>query len=189
MTQTKATLDYASPPPRRSHRRTIFWITALAVTVVSLAFSLHYPTTGMATESRNRSKCISNLKRVHQAILQYSTNHGSYPASLGDLVLNNLDPEAMICPSSNDLNAAGTPQQQAAAVSSPGPNCSYIYSGAQLNQASPKNSILVYEKKSNHANEGMHILQNDGQVRWLPQKAAEHVIAKIQAGHNPPLTH
>lgn len=119
-------------------------------------------------------------------LLLYESDHHLFPSRLGELVLEDVSPECMICPSSGDAKAEGTVQQQAQGVDAPGPNCSYVYTGALLTPQSPATAILAYEKLSNHNKEGMHVLYKDGQTNWLPKAEAQWVMRELQSGHNPP---
>ena len=174
---------------RRTARRAVFLGGGQLVLVGLVALLL--PSMGRAREPANRIKCASNLRQVGQALQIYANDYGGmYPPSFDELlVYGDLFPEAFVCPSSDDVTATGaTTRAMLANLHRPG-FCSYVYAfdGQTLaaTTLTPKH-VLAYEDLTNHDRRGMNVLYGDGSVQWLDVPAAEHVIAELQAGHNPP---
>lgn len=181
-------LSYATPVRRAAPR--FHWRSAVIFTTTILFFgalitTILLPGINGEPVRSDRLECSSHLRQIGQGILLYQNDHGRQPSNLGDLVLEDLSAEVMICPASGDSKAQGTQKQQAAAVAKPGNNCSFIYIGASLTPQSPPNAIAAYEKLSNHG-DGVNVLYNDGRVDWLSKLQAQWVISELQSGHNPP---
>ena len=72
---------------------------------------------GGSRERPNRVQCASNLRWIAQCIEFYASEHqGKYPDDLQQLVIDaDLNPEALICPSSNHEKAIGATTREVAA--------------------------------------------------------------------------
>ena len=176
---------------RRTSRTAFRW--GLGQLLVVLALSVFLPSTGRPREPAQRVKCASNLRQIGQALQIYSTEYGGmYPPSFDELLTTqDILFETFVCPSSSDERAdwqGGTTQQSLRTFRVPG-GCSYVYAldGQHVTAASlTAKHVLAYENLSNHGHKGMNVLYGDGTVTWVDTRAAEHVVAELQAGHNPP---
>jgi hypothetical protein len=142
-----------------------------------------------ASESANRVKCGRCLSRVGTALAQYAlANAGRHPPDLATLVgESRLEPDDLLCPSSNTDKPfpATLPSATASAIRSNPRHCAYVYVGGGLPAPASAKHVLAYEPLLHHG-DGMHVLYGDGRVRFLKQAAANHLLAEIAAGHNPP---
>jgi competence protein ComGC len=149
------------------------------------------PNLGRAREPANRIKCASNLRQIGLALQIYSTDHGKqYPPSFDELLLTgDIIPEAFVCPSSTGEKAEGaTAQHLIHNFHQPG-CCNYVYALAGPGlpaSALTARHVLAYEDMTNHDRKGMNVLYGDLSTQWLARREAEHLIAELQAGHNPP---
>ena len=120
----------------------------------------------------------------------YAVAHGGrYPDDFAALYLSeDLTSEVFICASSQGERAVGdTPEATAKLLSQP-LHMTYVYAGKGLTApvARPGETILAYERLENHNRDGMNVLYADGHVEFQPKAAAEHFVAELAAGHNPP---
>jgi prepilin-type processing-associated H-X9-DG protein len=94
--------------------------------------------------------------------------------------------EVFVCPSSNDERAQGeTTADVAAALSQPG-HLSYVYAGRGLDASSPREAVVAHEKPDSHNRDGMNVLYADGHAEFVTRRLADHLVAEVEAGHNPP---
>jgi prepilin-type processing-associated H-X9-DG protein len=114
-------------------------------------------------------------------------NGGRFPDRFEQLLLTqDVTSEVFVCPSGNDERAPGeTAADVAAALSQPG-HLSYVYTGKGLNAAAPKEAVVAYEKPDSHNKDGMNVLYADFHVEFQGRRAAAHIAAEVEAGHNPP---
>src|SRR5438105_3343328 len=101
---TDSPLDYSSrPAPAGSRFRYLVWAVGVLV-VGGMLIAVMLPSLCRSGETANRIKCASNLRQIGQAINLYAQTHGGqYPPSLAVLPsVEDIDADAMICPSSND---------------------------------------------------------------------------------------
>jgi hypothetical protein len=143
------------------------------------------------TERAHRATCAKQLRAIGQGSLLYANDHGgAFPPTLGTLiVVADVNPQLLVCPSANDPIAPGTrPVDFAAAIDAdPARYGSYVYVGGPLNATSPAECVVAYERRhTNHAEQGIHVLYADGSVTWVDEKTAKHIEAEVTAGHNPP---
>jgi prepilin-type processing-associated H-X9-DG protein len=127
-------------------------------------------------ETANRVKCASNLRQIGLAITNYAKSHGGeYPPSLAVLVGQEISPEVLTCPSSNDVAASGTNTDEAIAEltaaesNAPGhKDClSYVYVGRGLNaNTATDRTIVAYEPLDNHDGDGTNVLFGDGHIEF-----------------------
>ena len=107
---------------------------------------------------------------------------------IGELMDQDLTPDAFICPNTNHTPAALGPTTQASAANiHSGGHLSYIYLGKGFTSSVAPNVILAYEPLSNHGS-GMNVLFGDGHVEFFHTAEATALIAELTAGHNPPRT-
>jgi prepilin-type processing-associated H-X9-DG protein len=138
--------------------------------------------------SSPRVSCGSNLRQLGQAMILYANeNGGRFPATIADLLTQDITSRVFVCPSTNDTEAAmaQTPQATAANVTAGG-HLSYVITCAGFRDPPPVNAILAYEPLANHGNSGMNVLFGDGHVEWLLPSEARKLLAELKAGHNPP---
>jgi prepilin-type processing-associated H-X9-DG protein len=58
-------------------------------------------------------------------------------------------------------------------------NANYVYMGAGLNNTTPADRPIVYEKQDDHDQDGMNILYGDGHVEWQAMPTALQEIQKV----------
>jgi hypothetical protein len=121
-----------------------------------------------ASEPGNRLACASHLRRIGQSLTFYAVKYDSnYPPALDLLILHADTPAGVFACES----AGGT----------------YAYAGAGLSAESvTRDHVLAYDRPGNHAGAGINVLFGDGEVRWLERAQADHLVAELTAGHNPP---
>jgi prepilin-type processing-associated H-X9-DG protein len=141
--------------------------------------SILLPSLNRARETANRVKCASNEREIGMAILLYSNEHqGAYPPDLGTLIkTQDIAAECFTCPSSGDeippqIKAANKDAQAAWGNE----HSAYIYVGAGLKNNAPASTVVLYEKKDNHDEDGMNFLYADGHVEWQSMDVAEQLI-------------
>ena len=112
---------------------------------------------------------------------------GTYPPGLADLALTgDLDAFQFVCPSSQDERATGaTPDELAKSLSEPG-HLSYVYAAGRLKWPAPAGAVLAHERLENHSGDGINVLYGDGHVDFAGKAEADHLLAELAAGHNPP---
>ena len=118
----------------------------------------------------------------------YAKSHGgAYPPGLAHLALTgDLDAFQFVCPSSQDEQATGaTPDELVENLSEPG-HLSYVYTAGGLKSPAPDRAVLAHEHLENHTGDGINVLYGDGRVEFVGKAEAEHVMAELAAGHNPP---
>ncbi len=138
--------------------------------------------------------CSSNMRQLGQAIQLYANAHqGHLPDTLEQLLLTeDLWPEILVCPNSNDSKAVAPTTQEVVnliqSTTQPTLNArnasghlSYIYVGKGLIWPVNPDVVLIYEPLQNHDRDGMNILFGDGHAEWLPAAKALEVISKIPA--------
>ncbi|QOV87404.1 hypothetical protein [Humisphaera borealis] len=190
-------LDYALPGQNASSKSPWWsWLFLLLAFGLLLVLVLPFGNRGRASEGSNRLKCASNLRQIGIACLSYANGNAyKLPDSFAALyVAGQIDPESCLCPSSNDLRAAGGDNTQihTKLATSPPPGStsggylSYHYAGKGLTPSSPATAVIAYEPLVNHTGEGGHVLYLDGQVRWKDAKSLSKIIAALNAGQNPP---
>jgi prepilin-type processing-associated H-X9-DG protein len=150
----------------------------------ALMTSILLPSLNRARETANRVKCASNMRQIGMACLLYANdNKGKYPPDMGTMLkTQDIVADVFLCPSSgnqipNDLRGANV-DVLAAWVNA---NASYVYVGAGLKNDAPAETVVLYEKKEDHDEDGMNILYGDGHVEWQPMARAEQEIAKAAA--------
>jgi prepilin-type processing-associated H-X9-DG protein len=146
----------------------------------ALMISILLPSLNRAREMANRAKCASNLRQIGQGMLLYANeNRGRYPDELGQL---NMGVVVFVCPSRGtsippDIRGP-TPEAKQQAAKWVDAHSDYVYLGKGLTYAIDAQTVLVYEKESNHSRDGMNMLYGDGHVEWMPMPAARQLIAK-----------
>lgn len=115
-----------------------------------ICIGLCLPPIGAASENTRRISCASNIKQIQLALKQYAADYsGNFPPANGAAGLEYLrkydyltDYAVYICPSS--LTTKGKGNQPLTED-----NVDYVYIGG-LNEKSDPNSIILYDKASNH---------------------------------------
>jgi prepilin-type processing-associated H-X9-DG protein len=125
---------------------------------------------GRGRETANRVKCASNLRQIGQAILLYANDHdGQFPDTLQTLFKDedlDLTPGVFVCPSANDVQATGATREEIARNLDEPNHMSYVYLGRGLTKASPKDTVVAYDREINHGRQGGNVLYADGHVDW-----------------------
>lgn len=145
--------------------------------------SVLLPSLNRARESANRVKSASNLRQIGQGMLLYANdNQGKYPATMGELLAEDLALEVFISPSSRTAIPPnvrnGTPQEKAQWVND---NSDYVYLGKGLKADANAERVLAYEKPEIHNGDGLNALFGDGHVEWNPVDRAMQMIQNQQA--------
>ena len=131
--------------------------------------------------TRDRIKCMSNVRQLGQGIRMYANaNGGRYPDDLRALLANvDLEAHQFVCPASEDEPSPGETLEQRVENFLKGPHCSYVYLGkGQADPVDPKRVILV-EPLENHDGLGMTVLYADGEARGLDRPEAERVLTEL----------
>ncbi|MFI5379283.1 MAG: hypothetical protein ACHRHE_08300 [Tepidisphaerales bacterium] len=134
------------------------------------------PALGSAKERGNRVKCAANLRQIGQGVQLYQNDNKKYPATLGDLLDEDMPAEAFICPDSGKAIPADIARDKKKLAAWANANSDYVYLGATMKAADPAERILAYEKLENHDGEGVNILYNDGHVEWLMHDDAKKAV-------------
>jgi hypothetical protein len=195
-TASTTILDYVNPSsdrrPQALHRILLLLVGGVVLLVIASLFSKGI---GHAREPANRIKCASNLRQIGQSIQIYAqANGGVTPRSFDDTIeSDDLTPEVFVCPSSNDLRAAGPTTQALLRNFHQKGFCSYVYAlpGSFPISSITAKHVVAYEPVHNHPRKdgvakGINVLYGDGTVSWLDEAEGKRVIADVQAGHNPP---
>jgi prepilin-type processing-associated H-X9-DG protein len=165
--------------------------TTLFVHGIHLAFLVLAVAWSGASEPANRLTCASHLRRIGQSLTFYAVKYDTrYPPTLDLLILHADTPaSAFICESTGDETATGPSLDEVIQSFRTDPRRnSYAYAGGGLTaDAVTRDHVLAYEHLPNHNHAGMNVLYGDGNVRWIERAEAEHLIAELGAGHNPPL--
>lgn len=157
--------------PDKAHRDIVvrrLLVGGLAAAAVWLVAVALY---GVAEYRRSQTVfCAANLRAgVFWALEAYATSHGGeLPASWEDL-LDHLEPDVLICPSSTDkpLSRMSTKTQKVAEFRR-GSHVSYAYLGAGLKWESlTTETVLVRERVPRHGGMGA-VLYGDGHVEIRP---------------------
>jgi prepilin-type processing-associated H-X9-DG protein len=121
------------------------------------------------------------MRQIGQAMLLYSNEHrGKYPDDLGILIkTEDISIDVFTCPSSgtsippNIRN--GSMAQKMAWVNE---QSDYVYLGkGKTNTTSPE-TVTVYEKLTDHGNDGINMLFGDGHVEFQMLKGAKDLLQK-----------
>ena len=134
-------------------------------------------------ERANRVKCASNLRYIGECIGQYAREHqGKYPDDLQQLIIDaDLNPEVLICPSSNQEKAPGATTAESAANAHKDLHYSYLYLGKGLVKPVEPLLVIAYERKGNHEDDGMNVLFADGHDEWFGRANMRKLLAQIEA--------
>jgi predicted Zn finger-like uncharacterized protein/prepilin-type processing-associated H-X9-DG protein len=141
----------------------------------AMLISILLPSLNKAREAANRAKCASNMHQIGLAILLYqNANQQVYPPDLTTLWKNSqLNGSVFVCPASNDTPASNPGQLET------GGHLSYVY--APPDSTNPDSTTpILYEKTSDHANDGMNILFGDGHAEWYNAAGAAQILANVK---------
>ena len=143
-----------------------------------------------ASEPGNRLACAGHLRQIGQSMVFYAVKYDAkFPPAFDELIVHaDTKPQTFVCDSTGDRRAPGETLEQVVKAFRVGAgHNSYVYAAAGLSaDAVTREHVLAYENWHNHGKGGMNVLFGDGNVRWLDREEAEHVVAEIKAGRNPP---
>jgi prepilin-type processing-associated H-X9-DG protein len=141
------------------------------------------PMFGMGLSRANRVKCSSNLRQIGECIEVHAKEHGGkYPDDLQQLIIDaDLNPEVLVCPSSDQERARGATTQESAANAHKDLHYSYLYLGKGLVQPVEPLLVIAYERQPSHEGHGMNVLFADGHCEWFPKESMQKLLAQIQA--------
>lgn len=154
---------------------------AAEIAPAALAASILLPTLNSARESANRVKCMSNLRQIGMGIMLYENdNRGQTPPDLETLIMRgDLTPMVFVCPDSNVTSPAPGIDDPEALSQWMSDNCSYEYLGAGVKAnkiTQPGQTVIAYEKESNHDGKGISLLFADGHVEFQTLAEARQTI-------------
>lgn len=136
-------------------------VTLLCVVAVVVLGAVLIRQLGRAEEKARRCACMSNVKRIREAIQAYRKDHtGQYPDSLHELCPQYLESlKTLVCP--GDVREEATQEDYT----------SYIYT--KPNGEAEPGQIILEEREGNHHNwgkdlAGRMVLRADGKVEWVP---------------------
>ena len=157
----------------------------VVITIIGILAALIFPTFGKIQEKARRTSCMNNLSQIYKAMVMYGSDHDdAYPSNLVALVaVAYIDAaESLKCRSDRWRQVATTASNITAA--SANTYCSYNLmvkggNGSPIAASSPSAVMLVCDKNGgngnvtatgfggNHRDEGGHVLQNNGAVKWI----------------------
>jgi len=121
-------------------------------------------------EKAKRAACAKNLKQLITAIRTWSPDYdGKYPESLSELYPNYTTLYVFSCPSASGPKVASKGDIDS--------KTTYIYRTG-LTEASPSDTVVIYENPSNHGGEGGHIAFADGHVKWFSAEELKKIVDK-----------
>lgn len=186
---------------RRANRRPTeyggkgFAITGICTSLASLVFMLLLvpmflaillPSMSKARELARRSVCAANLGGTGKALAIYAAQYNDvYPSDMDILVTSSLArPSQFLCPSAvpdaADTSTYNMGQPLPAAIRSQIHSC-YIYIPGHTADSDPKD-VILYEKASNHVEDGGNVLFADLHVQWIePYSKIEELVARTKA--------
>lgn len=187
--QMPSFLNYGTTRPRYKRHivAVVLVCVVLAVSALYKRFQGNYRGLNRAASPNRMEVCVSNLKSIGQALLEYAAEHeGRFPDSLSQLlVAKNLDGWSFVCPVSHDIVATGaTTQAVAQALTKPG-HLSYHYAARGMRLPFDPDAVLLYEPVANHGFR-INVIYGDGRNDSIPAQVAPSFITELQAGHNPP---
>jgi prepilin-type processing-associated H-X9-DG protein len=182
-------LDYATPS---LHKRRIWpLVTVLSIAgflIIFLGLSLSTPSLH-SRDTAPRVKCGSNLRQIGQAMLLYANEHGGqYPDSFETVLSSEeISADVFCCPSTSVRPASGATTQATIANFGAGHHCSYCYVARGAIVKSSPDIVLAYEPLSNHDDDGMNVLFNDGHVEFIAKPGAEALLKRMATTTQPVL--
>ena len=148
------------PPPRKNN--TVWIVLAIVGGIMVVGFlvigilaAMLLPVLSKARERARRVSCASNMKQIGLALIMYSgDNEGNFPPDLKALVDNQyiMEGDVFVCPSSGDVYSGDLESH-------------YIYIPGLVDSVdNPTQTVLLYEKDTNHREGFMNVLFVDGHV-------------------------
>jgi prepilin-type processing-associated H-X9-DG protein len=160
-----------------------------AIGVIALQTSILLPSLSRARETANRVKCASDERQLGQALLLYANDHqGKYPDSYEEFIEYAVKDmqvahEVFVCPSSGvQLPQTFKRMEPAEFAKWAAENSSYVYLAKGKTTSSGAEDILMYEKLTNHDNDGINILYADCHVEFQGRPQAEQELQRVGAG-------
>lgn len=135
---------------------------------------------GRSRESANRIKCASNLRQLTVEARLYANDHGSYPDTIGQLLLAAPDvtPEQLTCPSGSVEKLVDLTREEVARRTDEG-HTAYVYFGRGLPANVPDDTPIFAESMYHHGGDGMNIGFASGQVYWQTPQEAREVLQRV----------
>jgi prepilin-type processing-associated H-X9-DG protein len=180
-----ARLEYARPSaPAGKSVPLILTRIVLGILAFGFLVSLFLPSIGRPRAAANRIKSASNLKQIGLAMQMYANDHNhQFPDSMSTILANeDLTPDVFVSPSSNDTRAEGpTTQAMLTDFAKPG-RCSYLYFGTGLLDTGDPTTVTACEAPVGSTPSGMNVLFLDGHVEFVPEPAAQQILAALAVG-------
>ena len=150
--------DGFQPPKKDNTLKIVTLIVVGVLTFIVVGFvvlaAVLLPTLSKTRESARQVSCKANLKQIGMALLMYSDDNDSYfPKDLETLITEEYitTGKVFVCPSTEQMYSGD-------------PSVSYTYiPGLRYVFIKPAETIIVYEKDSNHPN-WVNVLFADGHV-------------------------
>lgn len=137
-------------------------ISTLAMCLVAPLIGILLPALGAARQTARTVQCQSQMRQVGQALLQYSSTHGTLPPDLATL---QLPAHLLVCPAQSGVGTAGGP--------------SYAYNPAAV--PGDAASVLLFEPSLPHR-EKSNLLFGDGQVHAMEAHEADPILNDQELG-------
>lgn len=131
-------------------------------------------------------KCASNMRQIGMAISMYANVHGQRPSSLQELLhimaVEDTGTEVLTCPATEAIKAPGPTSREwiAQVADRPDDHLSYIFVPGGVRIAPGDGLVILYEPLSNHDQDGINVLYEDGHTEFLPSKLALDAMNRIE---------
>ena len=161
--------------------------TLIAIGIFGLAawLPLHNYFRHLRFNVRLRAVCADRLVTIGSNLKTYGGTHGQFPDRLSTLYHERRRGlPTPRCPARVDQITQSVTSQSVfdSAVDDPSnPSNSYVYCGSGVPYSTPGQTVLIYEKLTNHSN-GINVLYADGHVEWLEGARAEALIRANSTG-------
>ena len=189
-------LDYRNPkdavdPTNRV--RTVLVRVFGTIVVLLFVVTIFMPGGSIAREPALRIKCAQNLRALGTVVQLYaSENRGQLPSDWRALLhQEDLLPEILTCPSSDESRAEGATTQAMNASLLAGGHISYAWVGTGLTFSKLTPTTVIAFDLHDHAprdrakNAGINVLLGDGATQFVDAPTAEAIRAQFYAGIRP----